>query len=358
MADPIPQNATNDTPGKTHKITITCNELWSSAQQFSYLRLSDGVDENHFKLIGLYAARARRIAATYARFYLETEQGGNTSKIGRYYWMALGAFASKTVACLLDTWQLNTTYAVGKASTNKENEANWFGKIIGTVMPDNAHNIANGLGQGNLWLFSDIAPTHWFYSHYPNNFFSGMACLEKRDCEKLVEPIKSRVKALPWASKSLSKINNFIPIASGDLIKGFELVVKIETATNRSMRRSFQLDHLLAIANHEQHAILQNLIYDDPEFKKWTAYQRGYIARKLAPDYVLAFSHQCSIDDEFLKSEAPNDMIVEDFASRMIWIGSVANQFHRLMDVKSSYMLAELSAMTSWVKSPDAKHVY
>ncbi|WP_111640711.1 DUF2515 family protein [Marinimicrobium alkaliphilum] len=55
--------------------------------------------------------RARRIAATYARFYLETEDGGDPSKLGRCYWMALGTFASKTVACLLDTWQLNASYA-------------------------------------------------------------------------------------------------------------------------------------------------------------------------------------------------------------------------------------------------------
>ena len=73
MSDPIPVNAVNDTPRKIQQITITCNELWSFAQQFAYLRLSDKKNDG-YHLIGLYAARARRISATYARFYLETQR--------------------------------------------------------------------------------------------------------------------------------------------------------------------------------------------------------------------------------------------------------------------------------------------
>lgn len=49
------------------------------------------INNNEYEFIGLYAARARRIAATYARFYLETEGGGDTDKLGCYCWMALGA---------------------------------------------------------------------------------------------------------------------------------------------------------------------------------------------------------------------------------------------------------------------------
>ena len=158
-------NAVNDKPDKTHTIEANCDLLWSQAQQFAYLRLSDKTGDNQYKFIGLYAARARRIAATYARFYLETEKGGDADKIGRYYWMALGAFASKTVACILDSPQVQSAYAVGTAS-------------LGIT---DMKAVANGLGQGNLWLFSDIAPTHWFYSNYPEHFFSGMACLSKRD---------------------------------------------------------------------------------------------------------------------------------------------------------------------------------
>ena len=45
--------------------------------------------------------------------------------------MALGAFASKTVACLLDTLQLNASYALGKLT---------FETVDG-------HTMANGLGK-------------------------------------------------------------------------------------------------------------------------------------------------------------------------------------------------------------------
>lgn len=360
MADPIPTSATNDTPAKTQKITVTCNELWSIAQQFSYLRLSDVVDENHYKLIGLYAGRARRIAATYARFYLEIEDGGDKSKLGRYYWMALGAFASKTVACLLDSGSVQTSYFGGWATTTKEDEVNWLGKQVGKVFPSvptHMKNIANGLAQGNLWLFSDIAPTHWFYNHYPANFFSGMACLHKRDCEKLVEPIKSRVKALPWSGKSIGKINNFK--SPPELIRGFNLVVQIEAEKKPKDRQKSQLNHLLAIANHEQEAILQKLIYEDPEFAKWPAYQRSHLLpRLLAPDYEIVFAQACTTNDEELKSKAPDDMVVEDFKSRMKWIGDVANLFHGLMIKKPAYMQAELFKIAGWVNSPDGVLIY
>lgn len=340
MVDPIPVNAVNDEPAKSHQVTITCNELWSYAQQFSYLRLSDRQSDGTYELIGLYAARARRIAATYARFYLETEEGGDTGKIGRYYWMALGAFASKTVACLLDKFQLNASYFLGKVT---------FGGVDG-------HNIANGLGQGNLWLFGDIAPAHWFYNHYPEHFFNGMDCIHKRHCERLIEPVKSYVKALPWAGKSLGKIKNFE--ASADLIEGFEYVVQIEGMAPSESRRETQLSHLLAIADHEQGAVLQPLIYDDPDFNKWTARERWWLVHWMAPQYELIFSHECSIDDPALKSMAPDDLIVENFESRMRWINKAAVKFHSLMTDNASYMLSELRTIAGWKSSADALLVY
>ncbi|WP_157451420.1 DUF2515 family protein [Caldimonas taiwanensis] len=51
--------------------------------------------------------RARRLAAIYARFYPELEDGGKPQWKGRFYWMALGAFASKTVACSLEMVRVN-----------------------------------------------------------------------------------------------------------------------------------------------------------------------------------------------------------------------------------------------------------
>ena len=78
-----------------------CGTMWSLAQQFSVERLSSRTGEFKGKLIQDYEVRAKRIAGTYARFYLEMERGSDPSKKGRFYWMALGAFASKTVACTL-----------------------------------------------------------------------------------------------------------------------------------------------------------------------------------------------------------------------------------------------------------------
>ena len=130
--------ATNATPNSCVDVQCDCNTMWSMAQQFSYLRLCD--DRGAFKasLIKDYAVRARRIAATYARFYLEKEVGGDPAKKGRFYWMALGAFASKTVACTLEAWQVRAQ-ATFMSKTTKE-----------------------GLGKGNFWLFCDISGWHWY----------------------------------------------------------------------------------------------------------------------------------------------------------------------------------------------------
>ena len=108
MSDPtIVEAMTNTTPQSCVTVKCDCNTMWSLAQQFCYLRLSTPTDDFKSVLITDYAVRARRIAATYARFYLEQEQGGDIKKKGRFYWMALGAFASKTVACALDAWQVH-----------------------------------------------------------------------------------------------------------------------------------------------------------------------------------------------------------------------------------------------------------
>jgi hypothetical protein len=333
-------NAANDTPNQEHEIVANCDLLWSLAQEFSYIRLSDKNENDEHELIGLYAARARRIAATYARFYLETEEGGDASKLGRYYWMALGAFASKTVACLLDTFQLQGSYLLGWAT---------FDGV-------DARAIANGLAKGNLWLFGDIAPAHWFYSHYPDHFFNGMACLNQRHVNRLEAPVKEAVDALPWSAESLGKIDNFQP--SSDIIKGFQYVVEIEGAAPSEKRSRIQLKHLMAIADHEQGAVLQPLIYEDPVFSKWTARERHWLVRWAAPRYELVFTHLCSERDPELKSVAPDDMIVEDFESRMQWIEKAAKKFDGLMQTKPKHMVAELNTIASWVASPDAWLVY
>src|SRR5688572_18652283 len=100
MSDPTTVVAkTNTTAGSCTAVQCDCHTMWSMAQQFAYLRLANETGAFKAQLVKGYSVRARRIAATYARFYLEQEDGGNSALKGRFYWMALGAFASKTVAC-------------------------------------------------------------------------------------------------------------------------------------------------------------------------------------------------------------------------------------------------------------------
>ncbi len=87
--------------------------------------------------VGNPEIRARRIAAAYARVFLEDFPHGDKSKIGRFYWLGLGAFASKQVAATLALWQAK--YG-----------ARWS-------------ELYAGLGRGNLWLFNDVLP--WYVTY-------------------------------------------------------------------------------------------------------------------------------------------------------------------------------------------------
>ena len=161
---------------------------------------------------------------------------------------------------------------------------------------------------------------------------------------------------MPWAAKSLGKIKNFE--LSPDIIRGFEHVLTIEKMSPSKERRKEQLKHLLAIADHEQRRVLQPLIYNDPDFNKWTARERWWWVRLMAPKYELVFTHECTTDDAQLKSVAPDDLIVENEKSRMKWIADAAQQFHRLMDEQANHMTKELNIIAGWKDSPDALLVY
>ncbi len=81
-----------------------CLTFWEIYQQEAIKRLSNLQRANNYKLEPGYEARARRIASVYAKIFLEIELGGNKNLLGRYYWMGLGAFASKTVATIFKHW--------------------------------------------------------------------------------------------------------------------------------------------------------------------------------------------------------------------------------------------------------------
>jgi hypothetical protein len=325
MSDPTTVEVmTNTTKDSCVDVQCDCNTMWSIVQQWSYLRLSDETAPFKARLVKDYAVRARRIAATYARFYLELEDGGDLTKKGRFYWMALGAFASKTVACTLETWQVRTQAATVSSKTKE------------------------GLGKGNFWLFCDISGWHRYYSMYTNSF---EMCFESRNAANYVPAVKQQMAKLPWAKESLPNIKQ---MAVSEHIKtGFAKVKEFETQTNSRRRSQVQLDHLLAIADHEQGVILQPLIYEDKDFMYWLEMQRNPWVRWASPNLELVFSSACSTDNAALKSVAPEGTKLENFKSRMEWISAAAKQFHKLMQTDGQYMEKELQTMAGWVAAAD-----
>jgi hypothetical protein len=325
LADPTSITAmTNTTPNSCVDVNCDCNTMWSLAQQFSYLRLSDETAPFKAKLVKDYAVRARRIAATYARFYLELEPKSDVAKKGRFYWMALGAFASKTVACTLEAWQL---WAQASFLSDKTKD---------------------GLGKGNFWLFCDISGWHWYYCWYSKSFDM---CLDSRNAANYATAVKAQVAKLPWSAQALPKIKQLA--VSAHIKSGFAYVRAFEQQGDATKRPAIQLKHLLAIADHEQGVILQPLIYDDPDFVYWLKAQRLPGISWVSPGLELVFSHACSTDDAALKSVAPEGTKLEELDSRMNWIRNAAEEFHDLMQRRPAYIEAELRTMAGWVAMAD-----
>jgi hypothetical protein len=316
---------TNTTANSCVKVNCSCQTMWSLVQQMSYMRLCDMSTELKGTMQLDYVARARRIAATYARFYLEKEEGCDPALKGRFYWMALGAFASKTVACSFEMYRI---------------------RALGLI----SDSVYEGLGQGNFWLYMDISAWHWYYTKYNTTFEQ---CLGSRNATTYSTEVKARVQQLRWSADSLPKINNMQVTAP--LKEGFELVRQIEpllrSGKNETTRRKTQLAHLIAIAKHEQGEILQPLIYENPSFKGWVQRQRNF--SWFSPDLELVFSHQCSTKDPELKSVAPDETRLENLTSRMHWITQAAKKFHNLMGNKEEYMERELRTIAGWVKWTD-----
>jgi hypothetical protein len=243
--------------------------------------------------------------------------------MGRYYWMALGAFASKTVACTFEAWQVEAMSLATKT-------------------------VWEGLGKGNFWLFCDISGWHWYRNMFPKSFET---CLNQRNAKNYVNEVKDQISRLPWNDTALPTIKYFAP--SKDIKKAFTNVLEFEAATDAGTRMAAQFSNLLNIANHEQGVILQPLIYDDPAFARWVRTQRAWYAAWASPALELVFTHQCSNKHLELKSIASKSTELEDFVSRMEWIKSAAAKFHDLRRKKRSFMHSALSVMAAWVDLPD-----
>ena len=325
MSDPTTVTAlTNIKPNSCVDVKCDCETMWSLVQQDCYLRMTQSTGDFKSDVVENYAARARRISGTYARFYLEQEKGCEPKYKGRFYWMALGAFASKTVACLLETWQIKSQALV-------------------------TENTKEGLGKGNFWLFCDIAGWHWYYAKYNDHFDQ---CLDSRDTTTMVKAVQAQTKAMPWSTAALPKIKNLK--VSKEIKLGFAKVKAFEGASEKG-QPAIQMAHLLAIADHEQGVILQPLIYDDPDFSKWVARQRWPGFKQISPGLELIFNSACEINDPKLKSVAPDGTKLENFESRMSWIGQAAVQFHNLMQEQKNYMESEITKMAGWYNMADKK---
>ena len=326
MTDAIAVLNTNTTSDSVQDITLSCAELWSIGQQEAIRRLSiqrsclfTRVPRQH--LVGDFSARAARIAATYARFYLETEQGGDPDYKGRFYWMGLAAFASKQVKCALDFIPDSLWFPLAKAAT---------------------HVSKDSLGKGNFWLFQDIFVWHWFYAQYPEQFDE---CAPQRDTSTYVEIVKSNMASLPWAEETLTVLNNLR--LTKDITKAFQYTRSFERSSDYEERRALQLQSLMMIANHEQITILQPLIYNEWVFNKSLDIQAALEDLPLIPKRVAAFTTTCDTENEQRRVQMKDGNLYET-ADRMKFITAIAEKYHILMHEDVEYMEGTIRTISSW----------
>ena len=374
---------TNPDPDTCVDAQCSCQVIWSLAQQFSMRQIvthapthphlpdyrernGNVFDEQPEQkgppaFVGDPIVRAKRIAAAYARVFLEDFHLGDKSKVGRFYWLGLGAFASKQVATTLAAWQVK--YAM-----------RWS-------------ELRAGLGRGNLWLFNDVLA--WFYG-YAAGADTFEKCMHARDSRNFVDQVATNLTRQPGHDESIDKIPYEIDGETGAkkaklgyfkctpiVEEGFRLVKDWENETEKK-RPDIALLHLIAIAQHEQGEVLQGLVYDNPDFHKWLRWQRGALStsddtafndtmnamksgasdgsvialapvvRALVPGLQLVLTPDDTTDDIEFRSDAPDRLVLEDYQKRMDWITDAAKKYHRLMQTKPNIMLGYLEVIKSW----------
>lgn len=345
------ESNTNTTENSCKVVQCDCLTFWEIYQQEAIKRVSNPINRNNYKLEPGYEARARRIASVYAKIFLEMELNGQQQLKGRYYWMGLGAFASKTVATIF--------------------------KHRGSVLGYNA-NVQEAIdlfALGNLWLFMDIAPWHLGWSASQTSFIT---CKYQRDTSKY-KFIKPALMNLPWSS-CLTKINNLkITEETPQISQAFSLLPSIEKIflnekkeKDKYRKASKQLfQHLMFVAVQEQRNILQVIVWENCSAKFGAWMQRWFIGM---PDATLVLSSDYSVDEvkknwfgNYTGSKADqlvelkedvyiaplSDTKAENYDSRMIWIGKAAEKYHRLMldDKGREFLHRELQTITGWENS-------
>jgi hypothetical protein len=332
MSDASLATFTTNTDKNSQKEHVTaCSLLWSKGQQAAINRLSYQ-KKNFFtgstssELVPDYSARAARIAATYARFYLEQEEGCKPALKGRFYWMGLAAFASKQVKCGLDFIPNDPVLLLTPTPAQVPMR---IGK--------------NYLGKGNFWLFQDIFVWHWFYANYPEQFIS---CAPERNAQTYSPEVAVMVNDLPWAGETLSILNNLKVPSPDYVIQGFTAITATESASGTS-RRNFQFESLLRIADHEQRKILQPLIYNDLAFTLTLDAQQMTEFMPFFPKRLATFSTTCDTDKINLKVVMTEGKLYNE-TDRMKFIGNIADQYHKLMTQQNAYMEGEIASIAGW----------
>jgi|TARA_R110000796_G_scaffold141183_3_gene257359 hypothetical protein len=326
----IAELTTNPVNESTQQVQIGCNTLWSMGQQQAIQRLSEPKrgwfsSTPKQQLVASFSARAARIAATYARFYLEQEEGCNPEFRGRFYWMGLAAFASKQVKCALDFIPDDPLLA------------------LTPPLAQPALRISkNELGKGNFWLFQDIFVWHWFYANYPEQFED---CASSRNTANAEEIVEANISALPWAEAALATLNNLM--LTSEITDAFRQIRVLEAMPNGEQKRALQLESLLAVADHEQINILQPLIYENWSFKRVLDAQGWAERAPFIPKRVAAFAISCDTDIEELRVEMSEGKLYNQ-ADRMRFIRNVASRYHQLMDEQRQYMEETIKSFTSW----------
>lgn len=278
----IIQASTNDICNSTCVANLDYHGMWSLCQYDSFFKISyvsTGI--TGFRYLKKDADRVKSIASQYAKMYLEQNTNSTRSKVGRFYWIGLGAFAAKQVYCgIFALDDLYNTYSQNIADfkdtivdklkkekrSNEEIEAFLKNKIpkkdeIPTVKE--IKYVKEKMLKGNLWLYLDIYAVHEFYCRYPKSF---MAAVKVRNSTKYIETKKARVKTMienvPDAKDALKELGYFGYYGNTDkLIQGFKHIQEYENAKTSAVKRGLQYKSLMAIAEHEQRVVLQNCFY-------------------------------------------------------------------------------------------------
>lgn len=380
-------STTNPTPETCCDLKCDCRTIWTLAQQYAMRQIvthppvaSDVPDyRDHARCVpnaqpdklppeflSNFAVRARRIAASYAAMFLEHGSHGNKDQIGRFYWLGLGAFAAKQVAVTLE-------WPVIRAS-----KFSWMYKL---------------LGQGNLWLYNDILP--WFYG-YALDASSFDVCAKQRHSAEFIEPVATNFQRQIDYETAIPLTPTERDGESGDINrgktagylkwtplvqKGFDYVKRWEAAITQSDKQRFALNHLFAIAQHEQGEVLQGLIYDRILFKAGLFTQgellkkrptdnaiiailqgpsgiiqleASILARTLIPSLELVFSADDFTSSPEFKSAPKNENIaLYNYRERMIWITDAASTYDKLMRNYAAEMRNELEKIARFSDLPD-----